>query len=160
MFRSSWETCRPVSLPTRPRCRLRTGSDVLHRNPYRDRNWRAGGRHHTACALAPRPGAGGVRRSSLLEGSRPPSVHGPRCVSPDQRRPSQGLSINHKAVARIMHDNGLQVRPLARFVRTTDSDHGSPRSSPGLEHARIALSPTLLAAIAGGAIYLHQCWFT
>jgi transposase InsO family protein len=72
-----------------------------------------------------------------------------RRASSDQLRPSQGLSINHKAVARIMHDNGLQVRPLARFVRTTDSDHESPRSSPGLEHAQIALSPTLLAAIAG-----------
>ena len=31
--------------------------------------------------------------------------------------------INHKAVARIMRENGLQVRPLRRFVRTTDSDH-------------------------------------
>ena len=39
---------------------------------------------------------------------------------------ADGMSINHKAVARIMRENGLQVRPLRRFVRTTDSDHQSP----------------------------------
>jgi putative transposase len=39
---------------------------------------------------------------------------------------AEGMPINHKAVARIMRENGLQVRPLRRFVRTTDSDHDSP----------------------------------
>ena len=39
---------------------------------------------------------------------------------------AEGMSINHKAVARITRENGLQVRPLRRFVRTTDSDHQSP----------------------------------
>lgn len=38
----------------------------------------------------------------------------------------QGLSVNHKAAARIMRENGLQVRPLRRFVRTTQSDHENP----------------------------------
>jgi putative transposase len=39
---------------------------------------------------------------------------------------AEGILINHKAVARIMRESGLQVRPLRRFVRTTDSDHESP----------------------------------
>ena len=34
--------------------------------------------------------------------------------------------INHKAVARILRKRNLQVRPLRRFVRTTDSDHDHP----------------------------------
>ncbi len=39
---------------------------------------------------------------------------------------AERLHINHKAVARIMRENGLQVRPLRRFVRTTQSDHQDP----------------------------------
>ena len=39
---------------------------------------------------------------------------------------AEGLSINHKAVARIMRENGLQLRLLRRFVRTADSDHDHP----------------------------------
>ncbi len=39
---------------------------------------------------------------------------------------AEGMSINHKAVARIMRKNGLQVWPLRRFVRITDSDHDRP----------------------------------
>jgi putative transposase len=39
---------------------------------------------------------------------------------------AEGTTINHKAVSRIMRENGLQVRPLRRFVRTADSDHDSP----------------------------------
>ena len=35
-------------------------------------------------------------------------------------------SVNHKAVARLMRQNGLQVRPLRKFVRTTDSAHDGP----------------------------------
>ena len=34
---------------------------------------------------------------------------------------AEGLHINHKAVARVMRDNGLQVRPLRRLVRTERS---------------------------------------
>ena len=43
-----------------------------------------------------------------------------------QQLHTEGRAINHKAVARIMRENGLQVRPLRRFARTTDSDHDSP----------------------------------
>jgi putative transposase len=39
---------------------------------------------------------------------------------------AEGLLINHKAVARIMRERQLQVRPLRRFVRTTNSDHDNP----------------------------------
>jgi putative transposase len=39
---------------------------------------------------------------------------------------AEGVIINHKAVARLMRSRGLQVRPLRRFVRTTDSDHENP----------------------------------
>jgi putative transposase len=39
---------------------------------------------------------------------------------------SDGIHVNHKAVARLMREKGLQVRPLRRFVRTTDSEHKSP----------------------------------
>ena len=39
---------------------------------------------------------------------------------------AEGMIVNHKAVARLMRQNGLQVRPLRKFVRTTDSDHDGP----------------------------------
>ncbi len=39
---------------------------------------------------------------------------------------SEGTLTNHKAVARLMREGGLQVRPLRKFVRTTDSDHDGP----------------------------------
>ena len=39
---------------------------------------------------------------------------------------TEGMNANHKAVARVMRERGLQVRPLRRFVRTTDSEHDSP----------------------------------
>ena len=39
---------------------------------------------------------------------------------------AEGLLVNHKAVARMMRESGLQVRPLRRFVRTTQSDHQNP----------------------------------
>jgi putative transposase len=39
---------------------------------------------------------------------------------------AEGNVINHKAVARIMRTRGLQVRPLRRFIRTTDSQHDNP----------------------------------
>ncbi len=39
---------------------------------------------------------------------------------------AEGMVVNHKAVARLMRDSALQVRPLRKFVRTTDSDHDGP----------------------------------
>jgi len=38
----------------------------------------------------------------------------------------RGTCVNHKRVARVMRENGLSVKPARRFVRTTDSLHGSP----------------------------------
>jgi putative transposase len=49
--------------------------------------------------------------------------YGYRCVRHQTR--AEGIMINHKAIARIMRENGVQVRPLRRFVRT-NSDHKSP----------------------------------
>jgi putative transposase len=34
--------------------------------------------------------------------------------------------VNHKRIARLMREDGLQVRPHRRFVRTTDSRHEQP----------------------------------
>jgi putative transposase len=39
---------------------------------------------------------------------------------------AEGMIVNHKAVARLMRQHGLQVRPLRKFVRTRDSDHDGP----------------------------------
>jgi putative transposase len=39
---------------------------------------------------------------------------------------AEGMAVNHKAVVRLMRENGLQVRPLCKFVRTTDSAHDGP----------------------------------
>jgi len=39
---------------------------------------------------------------------------------------AEGRVINRKKVARLMREEGLQVRPRRRFVRTTDSDHDGP----------------------------------
>lgn len=73
---------------------------------------------------------------------------------------SEGLNINHKAVARIMRDRGLQVRPLRRFVRTTDSEHDSP-IFPNLARGFIATGTNQLwvadityIAIGRGFVYL------
>jgi putative transposase len=43
-----------------------------------------------------------------------------------QQLRAEGVLINHKKVTRIMQEHSLQVRPLRRFVRTTDSDHANP----------------------------------
>jgi len=71
---------------------------------------------------------------------------------------AEGLSVNHKTVARIMRENGLQVRPLRRFVRTTQSDHESP-IFPNLAEGFIATGPNQLwvsdltyVAIAAGFV--------
>ena len=73
---------------------------------------------------------------------------------------AEGIWINHKAVARIMRENGLQVRPLRRFVRTTDSDHESP-IFPNLAAGMIPDGPNQLwvadlsyVAIAIGFVYV------
>jgi putative transposase len=73
---------------------------------------------------------------------------------------AEGTTINHKAVSRIMRENGLQVRPLCRFVRTTDSDHDSP-IFPNLAAAFRPTGPNELwiadltyVAIAVGFVYV------
>jgi putative transposase len=38
----------------------------------------------------------------------------------------EAMNVNHKTVARVMREQDLQVRPLRRFVRTTDSQHDNP----------------------------------
>jgi putative transposase len=73
---------------------------------------------------------------------------------------AEGLYINHKAVARMMRENGLQVRPLRRFVRTTQSDHQDP-IFPDLARGFIPTAPDQLwvcdltyVAIAAGFVYV------
>ena len=44
---------------------------------------------------------------------------------------AEGIDVNHKAVARVMQKDGLQVRPLRRFVLTTDSRHDNPHGLLG-----------------------------
>ena len=73
---------------------------------------------------------------------------------------AEGTTINHKTVSRIMRDNGLQVRPLRRFVRTTDSDHNGP-IFPNLVREFVPAMPNQLwvadfsyIAIAKGFVYL------
>lgn len=39
---------------------------------------------------------------------------------------ARGRVVNHKRIARLMREDGLQVRPHRRFVRTTDSRHEEP----------------------------------
>jgi len=72
----------------------------------------------------------------------------------------EGRSVNHKAVARIMRENGLQVRPLRRFVRTTQSEHENP-IFPNLARDFIPTGPNQLwvsdltyVAIAAGFVYV------
>ena len=72
----------------------------------------------------------------------------------------EGISVNHKAVSRIMRERGLQVRPLRRFVRTTDSEHESP-IFPNLARGFMATSADQLwvadiryIAIGRGFVYL------
>jgi putative transposase len=73
---------------------------------------------------------------------------------------AEGMSINHKAVARIMRENGMQVRPLRRFVRTTNSDHENP-IFPNLAANLVPDGPNQLwvadisyVAIAVGFVYV------
>lgn len=71
-----------------------------------------------------------------------------------------GIRVNHKAVSRIMRERGLQVRPLRRFVRTTDSEHDSP-IFPNLARGFVATGTDQLwvadityIAIGSGFVYL------
>jgi putative transposase len=63
-------------------------------------------------------------RDRLVELSAEFPRYGYRRVTHQLR--AEGLLVNHKAVARIMRKHSLQVRPLRRFVRTTQSDHQNP----------------------------------
>jgi len=72
----------------------------------------------------------------------------------------EGMNLNHKAVARVMRERALQVRPLRRFVRTTDSQHDSP-IFPNLARGFIPIAAGQLwvvgityIAIARGFVYL------
>ena len=72
----------------------------------------------------------------------------------------EGMNLNHKAVARVMRERALQVRPLRRFVRTTDSQHDSP-IFPNLARGFIPTAADQLwvadityIAIARGFVYL------
>jgi len=73
---------------------------------------------------------------------------------------AEGMVVNHKAVARLMRQNGLQVRPLRKFVRTTDSDHDGP-IFPNLARGFHPTGPNQLwvgdityIRIASGFVYL------
>jgi putative transposase len=80
---------------------------------------------------------------------------------------AEGLIVNHKAVARLMRQNGLQVRPLRKFVRTTHSDHDGP-IFPNLARGFRPTRPNQLwvgdltyVRIAAGFVYLaviQEAW--
>jgi putative transposase len=54
-----------------------------------------------------------------------------------------GYRVNHKRIARIMRENGLNVKPRRRFVNTTDSDHNLP-VFPNLYRNMIPVRPDLV----------------
>lgn len=73
---------------------------------------------------------------------------------------AEGMIVNHKAVARLMRIHGLQVLPLRKFVRTTDSDHDGP-ISPNLARGFRPNGPNQLwvgdityICIAAGFVFL------
>ncbi len=73
---------------------------------------------------------------------------------------AEGITVNHKAVARLMRESGLQVRPLRSFVRTADSDHDGP-IFPNLARGFRPTGPNQLwvgdltyIRIASGFVYL------
>jgi putative transposase len=74
---------------------------------------------------------------------------------------AEGIKVNHKAVARVMMERGLQVRPLRRFVRTTDSQHDCP-IFPNLARSFIPTAAdqlwfadiTYIGTARGGFVYL------
>ena len=73
---------------------------------------------------------------------------------------AEGLVVNHKAIARFMRQQGLQVRPLRKFVRTTNSEHDCP-IFPNLARGFRPAGPNELwvadityIGIAAGFVYL------
>jgi putative transposase len=54
---------------------------------------------------------------------------------------SQGMAISRKRVARLMREAGVRVKPLARFVTTTDSNHALPVAPNLLEQDFSASAP-------------------
>jgi len=73
---------------------------------------------------------------------------------------AEGMVVNHKAVSRLMQLHSLQVRPLRKFVRTTDSDHDGP-IFPNLARGVRPTGPNQLwvgdityIGIAAGFVYL------
>ena len=72
----------------------------------------------------------------------------------------EGRLVNYKKVMRLTKENGLTVRPLRRFVATTDSDHDGP-IFPNLAKKIVPTSRNQLwvadityIAIATGFVYL------
>jgi putative transposase len=71
----------------------------------------------------------------------------------------EGIKINHKAVARVMRERELQVRPLRRFVLTTDSQHDSPtphraRSFTPTAPDQLWVADISYIGVARGLVYL------
>jgi len=73
----------------------------------------------------------------------------------------EAMNVNHKTVASVMREQGLQVRPLRRFVRTTDSQHDNPifpnRARGFIPTAADQLwvaDITYIAIARGGFVYL------
>ncbi len=54
---------------------------------------------------------------------------------------AQGTAISRKRMERLMHVAGIQVKPKARFVVTTDSDHGLPVAENLLQQDFSASAP-------------------
>jgi len=84
--------------------------------------------------------------------------YGYRRVTAQLRR--DGFHVNHKKALRIMHEQGLSVRPQRRYVATTDSNHNGPIFR-NLVRAFVPTAPNQLwvadityIAIARGFVYL------
>lgn len=54
---------------------------------------------------------------------------------------AQGTAVSRKRVERLMRDSGLWVKPKARYVVTTDSDHDQPVAPNLLEQDFTAVAP-------------------
>jgi putative transposase len=76
------------------------------------------------------------------------------------------MIVNHKAVARLMRQHGLQVRPLRKFVRTTDSDHDGlifPNLARGFRPSgpnQLWVGDITYIRIAAGFVYLAVIFWT
>ncbi len=58
-----------------------------------------------------------------------------------QELQAQGTPISRKRVERLMRESGIQVRPRARFVPTTDSNHSFPVAPNLLQQDFTATAP-------------------